>query len=74
MTTRIYTVTNKASGRTRLIRATNQAQALRHVWDDTLEASVPTQDELIKLAVGGIAVEEIQSKPEAVATDAPAAA
>ena len=46
-TTRIYLVTQTAepTKQGRLVRAQNQAQALRHVTADTLQASVAGQDD-----------------------------
>lgn len=57
--TRIYTVTIKHPGLEvrRLVRAYNQAQAIRHAAADTISASVATQDECIELAAAGQPVE-----------------
>jgi hypothetical protein len=58
-TTRIYLVTQTAepTKQGRLVRAQNQAQALRHVTADTLQASVAGQDDLVRLVAAGVAVE-----------------
>ena len=62
---RIYVVTNRSDGITRLVRANNQSQALRHVAGDTFDVGVPTQDGLVHLLTdAGVAVEnalEVQS-------------
>ena len=62
MATRIYKVAAKDGSAARLVRATNQATALRHVVDDTLTVGVPSQDELVELASKGVKVET--TKPE----------
>jgi hypothetical protein len=52
MTTRIYLVGPKngaAGGRNRLVRATSQAQALRHVVDDTLAVRLASQDDIVRI-------------------------
>lgn len=56
----IYTVANKKAApgtNPRLVRATNRAQALRHVAED-FEVEVPTQDALVKFVSAGVAVED----------------
>lgn len=55
---RIYEVTHKPSAEPRLVRATNQAQALRHVVRDTHEVAVASQDRLVALVQQGRKVEE----------------
>ncbi|PJK07965.1 hypothetical protein CO610_07315 [Lysobacteraceae bacterium NML95-0200] len=67
---RIYVVTNSASSPTsqRLIRASNTAQALRHVANDTFDVVVASQDALVTLLGAGIQVEtagEPQEQQEA---------
>lgn len=42
---------------TRLVRAPNPAQAIRHVADQTITADVATQDDLVDLINAGIKVE-----------------
>ena len=62
---RIYRVAN-AHARTpdgaelpsRLVRAPNPAQALRHVAADTLAVAVATQDDLVRLVAAGVQVEQ----------------
>ena len=49
--TRIYVVGKKGSDDTRrLVKASSQAQAMRHVAKDVLWAGVATQDDLVALA------------------------
>jgi hypothetical protein len=59
-TQRIYAVTGviNDSATTRLVRAPNAAQALRHVAADTFDVEVPSQDRLFALASAGVKVEE----------------
>lgn len=61
-TQRIYIVTPKPTEATpepkpRLVRAGNRVQALRHVAND-FTVELPSQDDLVKLASGGTAVED----------------
>lgn len=53
--TRVYSVTG--AGKTRLVRAAHQAQALRHVASDVFTVAVASQDALIELVGDGIKVE-----------------
>ncbi len=55
--TRIYAVKRQSSGTTRLVRATSQAQALRHVALDEYDVDVASQDQLVNALGVGIAVE-----------------
>jgi hypothetical protein len=41
----------------RLVRATNQAQALRHIASELI-VTVASQDDLVALVAGGVKVEE----------------
>ena len=62
---RVYIVTNKVDGVTRLVRANSQAQAIRHVAGDTFDVGVPTQDGLVHmLTVGGVTVENSVAEAE----------
>lgn len=63
MSTRIYIVTNGASG-PRLVKAANQAQAIRHVTKPLYKASVASQDELVAALVKGAKVEEAKDDAE----------
>lgn len=66
MTGRIYRVANfiadvdADSGKTftRLVRASNAAQAVRHVAADTLHVAVASQDDLVELLEAGVRVEQ----------------
>lgn len=57
MTTRIYWVTDTETKRHRLIRAGNQAQAIRHAAQTRFEIEVAGQDALVNLLTHGIPVE-----------------
>ena len=59
--TRIYTVKRQATGTTRLVRATSQAQALRHVALDEYTVEVAGQDELVRALHDGADVETATS-------------
>lgn len=55
--TRIYTVKRKDAQKPRLVRATTQAQALRHVALDEYAVEVAGQDELVRALHDGVDVE-----------------
>jgi hypothetical protein len=63
MTTRIYIVRNGASD-PRLVRAPNQAQALRHIVKP-YSAEVASQDDLIAALAKGVKVEEAKAEENA---------
>lgn len=68
MSTRIYSVTPKVDTgpvRPRLIRASNQAQALRHVAKDTLNVVVASQNDLVSGLTSGITVEDAAAESDA---------
>lgn len=66
MATRIYLVTNRADSSQRLVRAANQAQAVRHVARDTITAAVAAQETLVEMLLGGHDVEDTRAdEPEA---------
>lgn len=68
MATRIYLVTNKANDSQRLVRAANQAQAVRHVARDTISTAVAAQETLVEMLTAGYRVEDAradQDEPEA---------
>lgn len=57
----IYAVKTKGEveySKARLVRADNQAQAMRHVAQDTLEVKVATTEEAVKLGAAGVKVED----------------
>ena len=56
--TRIYAVTNRETGFEHLIRATNQAQAVRHAARNQFTVDVATQDQLVELVAAGVKVED----------------
>lgn len=61
-TQRIYLVSNGKDAR--LVRASNQAQAVRHVVRNTFTASVASQDELVDALGKGIKVEDASEDGE----------
>lgn len=64
--TRIYLVQTQHAGQViarRLVRAPNQAQAIRHVATASITAEVATQDECIELAASGVRVETSGERP-----------
>ena len=56
--TRIYLVTDAETKKQRLIRATNQPQAVRHAARNKFSVEVASQDTLVSLVVTGCQVEE----------------
>lgn len=56
--TRIYSVTDRDTAIVHLVRATSQAQAIRHVASARYTAAVASQDELVTLVAGGHAVDD----------------
>jgi hypothetical protein len=57
MSTRIYLVTDVETNKHRLIRAGNQAQAIRHAAQTRFDIEVAGQDDLVNLLTGGITIE-----------------
>ena len=57
MNTRIYLVTDVETNKHRLIRAGNQAQAIRHAAQTRFDIEVAGQDDLVSLLTSGIPVE-----------------
>jgi hypothetical protein len=60
--TRIYRV--KTPTDSRLVRAPNQAQAIRHVAAGILSAEVATQDDLVTLVKAGVDIEQAGEKDD----------
>lgn len=58
MSTRIYLVTDVETNKHRLIRATNQPQAVRHASRNKFSCEVAGQDDLVSLVATGCPVEE----------------
>lgn len=67
MSTRIYLVTDRESQAKRLIRASSQAQAVRHAVAKRFDAEVASQDDLVQLLDAGQAVESAAQASEAEA-------
>jgi hypothetical protein len=57
MSTRIYVVTDVETNRHRLIRAGNQAQAIRHAAQTRFDIEVANQDDLVNLLTNGVPIE-----------------
>ena len=57
MSTRIYVVTDVETNRHRLIRAGNQAQAIRHAAQTRFDIEVANQDDLVNLLTSGVPIE-----------------
>lgn len=57
MSTRIYLVTDIETNKHRLIRAANQAQAIRHAAQTRFDIEVAGQDDLVSLLTHGVPVE-----------------
>jgi hypothetical protein len=57
MSTRIYVVTDIESNHHRLVRAANQAQAMRHVAQACFDVEVASQDDLVSLLSSGHPIE-----------------
>ena len=57
MIARIYLVTDVETSKHRLIRAGNQAQAIRHAAQTRFDIEVADQDDLASLLTSGIPVE-----------------
>lgn len=61
--TRIYYV-QQLGADPRLVRATNQAQALRYVVDKTLSVDLASQDDLVRLLGKDVSVEAVNTEDE----------
>jgi hypothetical protein len=57
MSTRIYVVTDTETNRHRLIRAANQAQAIKYAAQTRFDIEVAGQDDLVSLLTNGIPIE-----------------
>lgn len=64
MSTRIYLVTDRESQAKRLIRASSQAQAVRHAAQSRYGVEVASQDDLVQLLDAGQAVESAAQATE----------
>lgn len=58
MTTRIYIVRESGTDTPLLIRATSQAQAIRHASRTIFTAEVATQDDIVTAMQAGVTVED----------------
>lgn len=55
---RIYVVTDKSAGTKHLVKATNQAQAVRHIASARLDCMVANSIEVVQLMQAGSQVED----------------
>ena len=62
-TTRIYVVRDTANESKRLVRASTQAQAIRHVVKDRFEVTVADQETLVFMMSNGAMVEDAAAEP-----------
>jgi len=66
--TRIYLVQDTETKSNALVRAANQAQAIRHVARNRLSVTVASQDDLVELLAAGVKVEDAGKDEPEVAT------
>ena len=57
MSTRIYVVTDTETNRHRLIRAGNQAQAIKYAAQTRFDIEVAGQNDLVSLLTSGVPIE-----------------
>lgn len=62
--TRIYTVLDEDTDKRRLVRATNNAQAVRHVTSNRFAAAVTPQEQLVRLLGEGVEIEDAKAEPQ----------
>lgn len=65
MSTRIYVVTDIETNRHRLIRAGNQAQAIKYAAQTRFDIEVAGQDDLVNLLTNGVPIELATSQATA---------
>jgi hypothetical protein len=65
MSTRIYVVTDTETNRHRLIRAGNQAQAIKYAAQTRFDIEVAGQDDLVSLLTNGVPIELATSQATA---------
>ncbi len=74
MSRRIYRVASARTGDEWLVRAHNQAQAIRHVVKSEYRAAVASQETLIELLTAGAKVLDTDDEPELELDDEPSEA
>lgn len=67
MSTRIYVVQDTETDEKALVRAANQAQALRHVVKNRFAVGLASQDTLVELLESGATVETASAEQEPAA-------
>ena len=65
MSTRIYVVTDTETNKHRLIRAGNQAQAIKYAAQTRFDIEVAGQDDLVSLLTNGVPIELATSQATA---------
>ena len=65
MSTRIYVVTDTETNKHRLIRAANQAQAIKYAAQTRFDIEVAGQDDLVSLLTNGVPIELATSQATA---------
>jgi hypothetical protein len=65
MSTRIYVVTDTETNKHRLIRAGNQAQAIKYAAQTRFDIEVAGQDDLVNLLTNGVPIELATSQATA---------
>ena len=65
MSTRIYVVTDTETNKHRLIRAGNQAQAIKYAAQTRFDIEVAGQDDLVNLLTNGVPIELATSQTTA---------
>lgn len=63
MSTRIYTVTEKGSDKVRLVEASSQSQAIRHVVADRFEATAASGKDVAAAMQAGVKLETAGADP-----------
>lgn len=58
----IVTINDRTHEAEHLVRATSQAQALRHITDTMMGVSVASQDDLLRLVGKGVKVQDATAK------------
>jgi peptidoglycan hydrolase-like amidase len=58
MSQRIYRVINAETAAEHLVRASSQAQAIRHVVKETYRAAVAGQETIVELLTSGVKVQD----------------
>ena len=74
MSQRIYRVINTDTAAEHLVRASSQAQAIRHVVKETYRAAVAAQETLVDLLSAGVKVQDASAELQLDIDDEPSEA